>query len=72
MIKAPAAPQSSSLAPDPSPRPALGQHLPLPPLQAPPGPEPIQVADSVNAAGKPCPYGLSPAQWQLIRNGQLK
>jgi hypothetical protein len=27
---------------------------------------------SVNAAGKPSPYGLSPAQWELIRSGKLK
>lgn len=42
---------------------------PLPAL--PPERSEIQLG-SVDASGRPNPYGLSPAQWKLIRDGKLK
>ena len=75
MIKAPGATpsQPSAIPSDSDPLAAPAQTRPMPPFRAPPDSERIQLADgSVNAAGKPSPYGLSPAQWELIRSGKLK
>lgn len=77
MIKAPtttpASPAATQANADPLAALAQPRTRPLPPLQTPPASEPIQLAEgSVNAAGKPSPYGLKPSQWDLIRSGNLK